>query len=385
MPALLTRQPLLDHDGRVRGYELIFRDARVPSERATAQALLSGAVDGGALTNGLPAWLRVSREFLLTFDPVPVAPGSVVLQLEPDPIIDDALMNRLRRLRAEGHQLALDDFFPSERVEPLLTLCDHLKIDLAAYGVAGLRAVLARLPFERPAIVVTNVETPDQRDACVRRGVDLLQGYFFERPRPVLHRAAPAGSVDRLRSLIALRSRPGFEDVERVVAGDPGLTVGLLRFANSAAIGARRRFSSIREALVLLGAERVRQFLLLVLLSEMGEGRPALVSAAVMRGRLCEALSREHGMGEPDTAFTAGVLSVVDALLDQPMFEILKTLPVTEELRWALVGRSGPLGAVLDTAIRLERNRAGDAAVRFESMEDVVSWTDQALDRKSVG
>src|SRR3712207_7153666 len=61
----------------------------------------------------------------------------------------------------EIYTLSLHDALP-------ISLCDHLKIDLAAYGVAGLRAVLARLPFERPAIVVTNVETPDQRDACVR-------------------------------------------------------------------------------------------------------------------------------------------------------------------------------------------------------------------------
>jgi len=382
-PRLLAREPFLDHDGRPRGYELAFatEGADVPSEQATAGAILAAAADRdlAAVTRGLPAWLAVSREFLLELDPLPLAPGRVVLQLDGGAPVDDALLDRVRRLRAEGHPLALDGFLPRPEVEPLLAHADFLKVDLAAFGLAGLRAVMDRLPYERPVVVVTNVETPDQRDACVRRGVDLLQGFFFERPRLLAHRAAPIGSVDRLRALIALRGRPSFEEVERVVAGDPGLTVRLLRFANSAAVGSRRTFSSVRDAMLLLGSERVRQFLLLVLLGELGDGRPALVSAAVLRGRLCEELARERGLPMPDVAFTAGVLSVVDALLDQPMVEVVRTLPLTAELRWALLARSGDVGEVLDAAIRIERNRAGAGTGRFNRLGDVAAWADRAV------
>jgi EAL and modified HD-GYP domain-containing signal transduction protein len=380
--ALLARQPILDADGRVRGHELQFGGAGDgPSERATAQLLLTATADHdlSELTGGLPAWLPVSREFLLEFEPLPLTPGTVVLQLEAQPLVDDALLTRLRLLRAEGHILALDDFLPRPELEPLLRFARYLKVDVSAYGLAGLRAVLDGLPYEHPAVVATNVEMPSQRDACVRRGVDLLQGYYFERPRPMLDRTVPVGSIDRLRAAIALRGQPGFEAVEAIVAGDPGLTVRLLRFANSAAVAARRRFSSVREAMMLLGSERVRQLMLLVLLADLGEGRPALVSAAVLRGRLCEALARRLGTADPDTAFTAGVLSTVDALLDQPMFDALRTLPVTDELRWALLGRAGAVGSILDTAIRLERNRLGAGAERFTGLGDAVTWADAAL------
>jgi c-di-GMP phosphodiesterase len=380
-PSLLARQPILDQDGRVRGYELAFQDGALqPSERATARLLLAGAAerDLTEVTAGLPAWIKVSREFLLTFDPLPLEPGTVVLELEGDPPVDDALVKRLRGLREEGHVLALDDYLPRWQIEPLLPFASYVKVDLAAYGLAGLHAVLDALPFERPAVVATNVEMPSHRDACVRRGVELVQGFWFERPRQV-DRTIPVSSVDRLRAVIALRRSASFEDVEQVVAQDPGLTVRLLRFANSAAVGVRRRFSSVREALVLLGSERVRQFALLVLLSDLGQGRPALVSAAILRGRLSEAIARERGDVDPDTAFTAGVLSVVDALLDQRLFDVLRTLPVTEELRWALLGRTGPVGRVLDTAIRVEQQRGGEDAARFSGLADAIAWTDRAV------
>ena len=379
--ALLARQPILDRDGHIRGHELLFDDGDGPSERATARLLLAGTGDHelGELTHGLPAWFKVSREFLLAFDPLPLAAGTVVLELEPDSLVDEALVLRLRALRAEGHKIALDDFMPRDEYQPLVRYADYVKVDLGSYGIAGLIAVLDRLGEDRPQIVATSVEMPSQRDACVRRGVELLQGFFFERPRLSEDRSTPAGSVDRLRAVVALRGAPTFEQVEEVVGGDPGLTIRLLRFANSAAVGSRRRFSSVREAMILLGAERVRQFMLLVLLSELGEGRPALVSAAIMRGRLCEKLAVALGTADPDTAFTAGVLSTADALLDQPLFEVVKTLPVTEELKWALLGRSGPVGTILDVSIRLERNRIDDET-RFDGFGDVAAWTDRALD-----
>lgn len=373
-PALLARQPILDHDGRVRGHELLFRDAASPAERATATAL-------GALSGGLPAWIKVSREFLLTFDPFPVAPGAVVLELDPYAIVDDELVDRLVGLRAEGHVLALDDFIPVASRQPLLGMTDYVKLDFNAYGPAGVSAVLSRLGDRRPHVVVYNVASPTQRDTLIRRGVDLVQGFFFEIPERIEDTPVPVGEVevDRLRGLMALGSQPSFEEIEAIVSGDPGLTVRLLRFANSAAVGSRRRFASVREAMVLLGSERVRQFLLVVLLSNLGRGRPALVAASVLRGRLAEQIARDLGMGDPDVAFTAGVLSIVDALLDRKLVEVLKGLPITEELRWAIVGHEGPVGHALDLAIRLERGRAGADADKFLRLDTTVRWTDQAL------
>jgi EAL and modified HD-GYP domain-containing signal transduction protein len=380
VPGLLARQPLLDGAGRIAGQQLTFRGAGGPATDAVAAlALGSGDHTLAALTGGVPAWIRVSKAFLLEFDPLPVAPGRVVLELDSATPVDDELLKRLARLHVERHRLALDDFLPSEATEPLVPFADHVKVDLKAYSLAGVSAVRDRLPERAPGIVVTNVDSPRQADSCLKRGAALLQGFFFEQPRPAGDRPVPAGSISRLQALVAMRGAPSFEDVERIVAGDPGLTVRLLRFANSAAVGAGRRLSSVREALVLLGSEQVRQFVLLVLLGEMGEGRPALVAAGVLRGRLCEAIARDLRLADPTTAFTAGVLSVVDALLDQKLFDVLRTLPVTEELRWALLGHSGPVGAVLAMAIQLEQNRRSEAARRFEGFESAVSWADTAV------
>ena len=75
VPGLLARLPLLDRDGRIAGHQLVFGNSGDPSDRVAAQALGDGEHGLSALTGGLPAWIRVSRAFLLTFDPLPVGPG----------------------------------------------------------------------------------------------------------------------------------------------------------------------------------------------------------------------------------------------------------------------------------------------------------------------
>ncbi len=375
---LVARRPILDADGAVRGYELRLREsgARTGEQLAAIIATASWT---------MPAWIPATRDLLLADGPLPVPPGSVVLQIGPGEPLDGPVQMRLRMLRAQGHRIALTDVLRRREQLALGMIADYVTIDLAAQGSAGVRALLRRVAHG-PAVLVRNVDSPRQRDECVALGATLLQGFYFERPRPADAadaEAAAAGvasaSIDRLHTLLALHETPEFEDVEQVVAADPGLTLRLLRFANSAAVSAGRRLGSIREAMVVLGVERVRQFLLVVLVSELGAQRPALVAAALLRARLCETLVRDLDSGDPDTAFTAGLLSVVDALLDRPMGEVLRALPVSDELYWALLGHGGQLGAALALAIRIERHGTGDAAPRFERLGEVVGWTDRTL------
>lgn len=385
-PMLLSRQPILDPKCRVRGYALRLRGDEGPAELSTARALLLGERDigVGGFTRGLPAWVRVTREVLLSLDPLPlpVSVGAVVLELDASVRVDEELTDHVLALRASGHAVALHDYLPRPELAPLLPLVSHVKLDMAAYGPRGIAPMCERLQGAAAKVVVDNVTSPAQRDACVAAGVDLMQGFFFELPRRLEDVQGSSSSIQRLRGIVELPYGAAFEEVERAVAADPALTLRLMRFANSAAIGAGRRLTTVRDALVLLGADAVRRFVLLVLLSDIGHGRPALVAAAVLRGRLAHDIARDLGIADPDTAFTAGVLSVVDALVDQPMREVLRGLPLTDELRWALMGRSGPLGAALEMAVRLEHGQAG-AAGTAEQLTGALAWADETLERLS--
>jgi len=389
-PVLLARQPILDRHGRIRGYELLFRGpgprplGGVAGDRATAQVLVSALsdLDLPALTGGRPAWVNVSRDFLLAFDPLPLSPTSVVLELLEGALVDRELLDRVARLRSEGFLVALDDFVPTKGSEPLVSLATHVKLDVQALGLDEFgRAVEAVSRAGAVTIVAEKVERPEERDACEELGADLFQGFYFARPRDVPGTRVPTGPLVQLRTAVELYSGLGFEALEQAIVSDPGLTVRLLRYVGSAAVGSRRRVGSVREALTLLGSTVVRQWALLVLLSDVGVRRPAVIASGLLRGRMCETLARDAAVGAEATSewFAVGVLSIVDALLDAPLSTIVPALPLVEDVQRALLTRTGPMGETLDLVLRLERGEAMGAEPELAHLGEAVLWTERTL------
>jgi c-di-GMP phosphodiesterase len=383
---LFARQPILDAAGATRGHELLFRrpdGTAGPIEdgtRATAHVLVGALTDIGLdrVGGGNPVWVNVTEEFILGVDPLPFAPGTVVLEILEDVRPEPAIVARLREIAAEGHPIALDDFEWTEEHAPFVEVADYVKLDLMALGVDGVRGQLEHLTASGCRIVAEKVETVEERDACLDLGIDLFQGFFFERPNLVSGKSAPATSIQRLQTVTKLGGRPTFEDIERLVTLDPGLGVRLLRFVNSAGAGVRTRVSSLRHALVLVGARTVQQWALLVMLTDLGRVRPAVLSSALLRAKLCELLADDAG-AEPDSAFAVGLLSTLDALLDAPLDEILATLPLTDEVNGALLNREGTLGAVLEDAIALHHGAEPATEKRAGLLVQALAWTDETL------
>src|SRR4051812_29401002 len=132
----VARQPILDQRQRLRGYELLHRGSDVYGERMTAQVVLAAFGDIGlrSLVGAQPAWINVSRRFLLDVDPLPVPPSEVVLELLEDQVLDDELLGRLQELHAAGFKIALDDFTYSAGADAILRLASVVKIDVLAGG-----------------------------------------------------------------------------------------------------------------------------------------------------------------------------------------------------------------------------------------------------------
>ena len=383
---LFARQPILDAAWTTRGHELLFRqpdgtagpidDAR----RATAHVIVSAFTDVGLdrVAGDCPVWINVSRDFLMTVNPLPLPHDRVVLELLESITPDDELLDRLDVLRAQGYRFALDDFEYREELEPLIECASFVKLDVRALGLDGVKLGIQRLTGTGCRIVGEKVETIEERDALLEMGVDLFQGYFFERPNLVTGRPAPASAMDRLQMATKLQGEPSFEDVERMVMMDPGLSVRLLRFVNSAGTGLRSRVSSLRQALVLVGAKTVQQWALLVLLTDIGRTRPAVLATGLVRARLCQSLAKDAG-ADKDAMTAVGLLSVVDALLDAPLDEIIADLPLTAELQDAIVHRTGPMGELLAEACRLQHGEGRPSLRNAAHVRDALEWTDATL------
>jgi EAL and modified HD-GYP domain-containing signal transduction protein len=385
---LVARQPILDGKLEVAGYELLFRapgasradlaDAELATSRVIVDAI--GDIGLDRLVGARSAYINVSRELLLAVRPMPLPPDRVVLELLEDQTVDPQLVAAARELAAAGFTLALDDFVYKPALEPLLDVARVVKLDVLALGREGIVRQLERLRGRGLRLVAEKVETQEDLAFCRDAGFDLFQGYFYQRPELVRGRGAPGARLGSVPTLAALqRAGDSFERLEEVIRHDAGLSYKLLRFANSAFIGARSPAGSVRDALVRLGTRTVKQWATVLAMTGLPDRPAELLTTALIRARTCQRLVADAKEGCPERAFNVGLFSVLDALLDIPMDDVLELLPLDPDTADALRGRSGPEGAALAAVIAHERGMATPHAAEAHSDRAVGSAYRDAL------
>lgn len=390
----LGRQPIFNKDLKPVAYELLYRGgdtdhADKADARASADVLINAFLEMGVqrVVGKARAFIHVTPEILddhllRLFDP-----AQLVLELMPDVAFDDALLATLDRLRAAGYGIAVDDLLIHEGTLPLLERAHFVKVDLAAVPAAELAEHVAALRRFPVALVAEKVETHEQFARCQALGFDLYQGYFFARPKLVAGRTM---AEDRLSvmQLLAMLHNPQSElsDVQGVIQQSVSLSYRLLRYANSAAFNLPREISSIAHATVMLGQRRLRDLATLLALAGMSDKPPELTRTVLARARLCASLA-PPGRGNADTAFTVGLFSGLDALMDRPLTDLLADLPLAEETRLAVLEQRGPLGQVLAAALALERGDFENVVLDMldpkptpQAYLEAVDWANQTIE-----
>jgi EAL and modified HD-GYP domain-containing signal transduction protein len=354
MDTFIARQPIFDREMRVCAYELLFRSGPVDyfdspdPDVATSKVIVDTLVLPGlrVLTGGRPAYINVTREVLLQ-DWVSVLPASsTVVEILEAVVPDSEVVEACRRLKGKGYKLALDDFSVGSLWEPLADLVDIVKVDATVSGAAD-RAWLARR-FRRgsPVLLAEKVEAQDVYLETRRLGYRFFQGYFFARPTTVHGQDIPSSQLHHLQLLREIH-KPGldFAAVEAIIEHEVGLAYKLLRYLNAAFFGWRGSVESIRHALMLLGEREIKTWASVVVMASMASDKPdELVAQAVLRGRHCELLAPAAGLeSRSQDLFLMGAFSLIDAMLDYPLAEILREIPLAGDVKAALLGEPGPL------------------------------------------
>ncbi len=391
----VVRQPILDTRRKVVGYQLNFSKYSshssghdgVPNARATSALLLDVFGDLGLerLVGDYPAWMSVARDWLVEVGMPPLRPDRAVLQIESYPARDD-LLATLQKLSRTGYTLALENFDGRGDLGDLLTLANTVKIPVDGRDDEDLRRIIAEPAKHGARLVATGVKTNEDFERCCAVGFTGFQGEFFSKPRMVRGRGVATAGVGALRTLGELTSGDvSFEDLERIIAADVGLSLKLLRYVNSAFFALPRTIGSVREALALLGTRTVGRWATVMALSSIPDVPHELIGVALQRARMCETLggARLDG-GDSESYFTVGLFSVADVLLDAPMEEVLDSLPFAEDIREALLHLTGPKGELLDAVLCYERGEfrtmpdgTADGKAIAASYREALEWAEE--------
>lgn len=387
LPAI-ARQPIFDLEGRLFGYELLYRRGTAAEsgdgDEMTARVLVGAlaATDLDLLASGRPVFINATRALLMGDLLTMLAPDRVILEILEDVEPDAALLSRLAELRGRGYRFALDDVLDLEARRPFLEHVDIIKVDVAAMGPDRLAEQVDALHATGKSLLAEKVETPEQHARLYAMGFQLFQGYFFARPE----QAGPAGlPANRLvvMQLLARVSDPAISlgELAGLIRTDVALSVSVLRWANSPLSGLRSRVDSIERAVVVLGLETARNLVCLLALAQLDSTSPELLKLLLVRARLCELLARAGGRDNAATHFMVGLLSGLDAIVNRPMARVIEGMPVDDTVAQALLGREGPLGGALAAVEQLEAGafeafavEAVDVDRACELYRDAVRW-----------
>jgi EAL and modified HD-GYP domain-containing signal transduction protein len=297
------------------------------------------------------------------------------------------VLDALEDLVRCGYRLALDDFIFSDSVAPLLPYAALVKLDLMTLPGDALEAQVGLLRPYNVELVAERVETQDDFHRCLRLGFHYFQGFFFARPAMVRGRRLRSDHLTALRVLALLDgAHTSMAALEAAISCDVTLSYRLLKAINSVYYGFESRVESLRQALVLLGHDRLRGWVSMTVMSGLSQRPRELSSLALQRAKLCEIIGRTLPApgAPPSSFFTVGLLSILDALFEMPLPEILASLPLSPEVLGALLDHRGPMGQVLAAVVAYEQCRWDEAScvgvplgVFADAYFEAVRWTSE--------
>lgn len=364
--AYLARQPIVDKQQKIIGYELLFcrsgeagRVSFTDDHLATSKILTNilGTMGTEWLLGDKLAFINTSTSLLMS-DFLKLLPSDrVVPEIQGHTQPTPELLARCHKLRTRGFRLVLDNFELTPESEPLLEIASFIKLDIRKLQAEGkLEAHVKALEKYPAKLIAEKVETKQEHDLCEQMGFSYYQGYYFTRPETLSAKVInPAYSIV-LELLDKVRSNEDVKDIELSFKRDVALSFKLLRYINSVGFGLSCEIQSLRHALAILGYPQLYRWLTLLLVTA-GDGTtsPALMKTAVTRGRLTELLGKDMlEAADRDNLFIVGVFSLLDAMLEMPMNEVLDKLSLPEAISDALLSQQGLYGPFLDLAVACE-------------------------------
>jgi c-di-GMP-related signal transduction protein len=391
----LGRQPIIERNGALHAYELLFRSS--PQNRAlvsddshaTAQVVARtiGSIGVSAALGVHRGYVNIGRELL--FDDIVhlMSPERFVLEVLETVALDAPLIARIGKLRRAGFAVALDDVCElTDGLSSVIPHIDVVKVDFLQTPRERLQMIAEAVREHGKTLIAEKVETQEDFALARQLGFDMFQGYFFARPQVLSARRADPSRQSLLRILALLACDAKLTEIEAELKLNPHVVVQLLRLVNSSAFGLGRRIASLREAIIAAGTRQIARWAQLLLYADRGElpwRVDPLVQLAGARSRFMELVaSRVRGHDERfvDAAFMTGIFSLVHVVLGEASpADALDRLGLVSEIRDAIVHGTGPLGALLAIAEAAEAGEADRAATAARDAYELFAVLTPAL------
>ncbi|MBE3675326.1 EAL and HDOD domain-containing protein [Pseudoalteromonas distincta] len=359
MSVFVARQAIFNRSKKVVAYELLFRDSPknyfpdIAEGQATARLIMENQLNLGTrhITSGKKALINIGPESL-KLDLCAFLPcQDVVIELLETIEPTDDNYELCRGLFHSNYKLALDDFVYKPQWDRFLKLVKLIKFDIAITPLSEIQPIVTKLQAHKQIkILAEKIETQEDYELAFDMGFDYFQGYFFAKPTMIKQ-----NDVDYNYGLVVaiyaeiMKQSPDIKTIASLFELDAALAYKLLRLINSGVFPIQSQISSLKQALVYLGHERLKKFVSLIVTAHTAGKKPAeLMQVCVVRARFCELVAKKVNKSQSGEAFLTGLFSLLDAILDQSMSLLVEKLPFPDEIKTALLGEKNTLYYILN-------------------------------------
>ncbi|WP_417222863.1 EAL and HDOD domain-containing protein [Amphritea sp.] len=391
---LMARQPIFDRSQRVIAYQLLYQDTQQSGSTlfsdsgASSEVLLNSYTsisDQGELKR-VPAFINLSRTLLLS-DNIPDLPRkNVVLEIHQDVQVDRSVIVAIYRLVKAGYRIALDHFTYKAEYEPLFKMAQIVKLDVKDMSFEQIAEQVRLLSPFKVTLLAEKIQTVEMLEECNKLGFKLFQGHFLSKPKLIKGKKVEpnhAALFELVQELQNPNTTP--ERLEGLIIRDPVLTYKLLRIINSAAYSLVRKVESLTEAIVMLGMAQIRKWATLIALNNQSGKPEELCRGLLVRGRMCEEIALATKRSNPGSYFMTGMMSNIHLLLDIDRESMLQEVPLSEEIKNAILLNEGEMG---ETLMYVGNYEAGDwdlLPTNFDSnlyescYRNALEWSKEAM------
>lgn len=367
LEVFVARQPIFDKNMQVIAYELLFRKNSANNvydledgDSATLQLILNSfsVIGLDNLTNGKKAFINFTENLIKKEMTTLLPKDLVVIEILEDVEPSEEVISACKALKDMGYTLALDDYILKYGDNPLLSLVDIVKVDFLYSSLEERKEIYKTIKEKYDVkLLAEKVETKEEFNTAIEIGYDYFQGYFFSKPNIVSGYDFPHYSVTSFKLLDEINKEEiNFDNIENIIKTDVSIAYKLLRFINSAKFSLKQEVTSIKQAVLLLGRNELLKWIFLVSLSNIAEGcNSELMTTSIIRGKFCENISTKINKRFQSAAFMVGSLSMLDAIINMDIKEIVKELPVQQGIKDALVSRDNILGKILGVVVGYEK------------------------------
>lgn len=361
---LLARQPIFNTKNEIYAFELLYRGQALENHQEHADLVATSELIASVCANaleqnvnlGLPMFINVDREFIESELFFPGDPTQVIPEILETVPATTSIFNSLKKLQKQGFKFALDDYIFEPERHDLLAYSSIIKVDILGVDMSVLEQRIHELRKPNRLLLAEKVETKAVFDRCLELGFDLFQGYYLEKPTFVSGSKINSNQQLVIR-LISELSRHDItaEEIADLLACDPRLAYKILLLVNSPFYQFVREIKNIKEAVIMLGLNVVKQWAIIFAMMSESTQPQELFRILLARAKALELYAISESLSEPSEYFLLGLLSGIDAVLELEMEVLVAKLKLPTELIVALVKRDNNLGEVLRNSIGIER------------------------------